>query len=127
MASRFDGLELVDDVAFKDFDAAWEERYTSSVSVKVKGEEFLIPVTIPASLVLYQMRHADDRQNAEDIPGWLEAIVGKETLDAMVATGITWDQLAELTIWMLRFYGVIATEPVDEEGQEDGEQAVPLG
>lgn len=124
MGDRFDGLKLVgDDTAYRNFDNAWREQEQDKLVIEVEEETYKLPITMPASLVLYQIRKGVEL-DVEDIPGWLEAIMGRESLDKIVANpNVTWDKLTELTLWLLRFYGVLSTEMLD--GQEDGEEAVP--
>lgn len=104
---------------FRDFDAAIEEAQQDPVRLKVAGREYVLPPSLPASVVLLQMRNITDEGviPTKAIPEWMDALVGAEHLKQMLDDGLTWKQLEEVTQYLLTEYGVIGASTITEDGE----------
>jgi len=106
-------------MSFKDFDAAVETK--EPIRFKLKGELYFLDGDVPASVVLLQLRAAAGGESVDTIE-WLEAILGKESLQKMVDTGVSFPQLVSLLNWLLEQYNLVSTEEKEEEEDTDEER-----
>jgi len=113
---------MVDNKKFKDFDAAVSEADAEAIKFKIAGSDYELPGQLPARVVLTQMRYMDESgaMDANQLPVWLESLVGKENLDEMLDNGATWNQLDELLQWLLNQYGIgNADDEIEVEAEGD--------
>lgn len=106
---------------FKDFDEA--VKADEPLQIKVAGRAYELSPTLPARVVLTQMRHSADGANIpfEVIPEWIEALVGPDDFAQMMEDGITWNQMQEVLNYLLEFYGLNG----EQEPAEDGDEEAP--
>lgn len=111
------------DKKFKDFDAAISEADGEKVKFKIAGNDYELPGQLPARVVLTQMRYMDSTgaMDANQLPIWLESLVGKDNLEEMLDNGATWPQLDSLLQFLLEAYNISGEEDaeVDSEGEAD--------
>ncbi len=111
------------DKKFKDFDAAVSEADAEAIKFKIAGNDYELPGQLPARVVLTQMRYMDESgaMDANQLPVWLESLVGKDNLDEMLDAGATWPQLDSLLQFLLDAYNISDDEEaeVDIEGEAD--------
>ena len=111
------------DKKYKDFDAAVNEADGEPIKFKIAGNEYELPGQLPARVVLTQMRYMDESgaMDANQLPVWLESLVGKDNLDEMLDAGATWPQLDSLLQFLLEAYNISDEEEaeVDVEGEAD--------
>lgn len=101
-------------MSFKDFDDAVEA--VEPIRFKLKGEVYELPGEIPASVVLMQLRSLADGGTINAME-WLTMLLGQETLDKMVQTGVSFPELVTLLNWLLQEYNL--GEQVEERGEGD--------
>lgn len=111
------------DKKFKDFDAAVSEADSEKIKFKIAGNDYELPGQLPARVVLTQMRYMDSTggMDANQLPVWLESLVGKENLEQMLDNGATWPQLDSLLQFLLEAYNISDEEEaeVEAEGESD--------
>ena len=111
------------DKKYKDFDAAVAEADGEPIKFKIAGGDYELTGQLPARVVLTQMRYMDDSgaMDANQLPVWLESLVGKDNLDEMLDAGATWPQLDSLLQFLLESYNISDEEDaeVDSEGEAD--------
>ena len=111
------------DKKFKDFDAALSEADNEKVKFVIAGKQYELPGQLPARVVLTQMKlmDASGSMEANNLPLWLESLVGKDNLEEMLDAGATWPQLDELLQFLLEAYNISDEESaeVDAEGEAD--------
>lgn len=112
--------EPPDTSRYKDFDAALNERNNEVIVVQVGGKRYTLPAELPAKLILSQLRYLQPGGvlPTNFIPEWLETLVGKANMDDMLERGMTWNQLEELTLYLLEEYGLFQRA---KEGDDDEE------
>jgi hypothetical protein len=111
-------------VVLKDFDEALKADKKEELQIKVAGKTYTLPATLPARTVLAQMRYAEEETvPLEVMPDWIGSLVGKENFDQMLEDGISWEQMNELLVYLLDFYGLSAvSEAIAGEGENQEEE-----
>jgi hypothetical protein len=109
----------------KDFDAAWEEEVQPlPLSFKAMGEEYSLPASIPALLVVGVMRAKRTHKNRALPPAVIaemaEILFGPEQFARLMArkedgSQLSSSQLAEIFLWALAEYGY------GPDGEEQGD------
>lgn len=111
------------DKKFKDFDAAVSEADAEKIKFKIAGNDYELPGQLPARVVLTQMRYMDatGAMDSNQLPIWLESLVGKDNLEQMLDSGATWPQLDSLLQFLLEAYNISDEEEaeVEAEGESD--------
>lgn len=102
---------------FKDFDEAVEELEVPDIVFNMKGISYTLPGKISAKAVLKQMEFfANDAMiDPNQIPLWLEVLIGEKNLDSILESGATWEQINELATWLLQQYGIAPELDLDEK------------
>lgn len=102
---------------FKDFDEAVEELEVPDIAFTIQGHSYSLPGKISAKAVLKQMEFfANDTMiDPNQIPQWLEVLIGEENLTAIVDSGATWEQINDLATWLLQQYGIAPELDLDEK------------
>ena len=113
-------------MVLKDFDEALKADKKEELQIKVCGKEYTLPATLPARTVLAQIQYASQETvPLEVMPEWIASLVGKDNFNQMLDDGISWDQMNELLVYLLEFYGLsgaidtVAGETDKEDGDED--------
>lgn len=103
-------------IKFKDFDEAVEELDLPDIVFVIKGISYSLPAQISAKAVLKQMEFfAEDTMiEPNQIPQWLEVLIGEQNLKGIVDSGATWEQINELATWLLQQYGIAPEMDLDE-------------
>ena len=104
-------------IKFKDFDEAVEELDIPYISFIIKGTSYSLPGSISAKAVLKQMEFfaSATEMNPNEIPEWLELLIGKDNLKNILDDGASWEQINDLAAWLLEQYGVAPEVDVEEE------------
>lgn len=93
---------------FKDFDAAWAETVSPSLSVKVYGETYTLPAALPARVVLMLARMNADDPNVtvrlDQQVGLLTPFFGPGVLEKWADAGMDVDQMGDLFLWCMAMY-----------------------
>ena len=112
---------------FKDFDEAIQADKEENVQFKVAGREYTLPATLPAKVVLTQMRYTSEGNEIpmNVLPDWISSLVGDSNFDQMLEDGMTWEQMNDLLSYLLEAYGLAAQpeEEVEAEGEEEDSEA----
>ena len=111
---------------FKDFDEAIQADKEENVQFKVAGREYSLPATLPAKVVLTQMRYTSEGNEIpmNVLPDWISSLVGDSNFDQMLEDGMTWEQMNEVLTFLLQAYGLSGgtDEAVGEaEPEEDSD------
>jgi hypothetical protein len=109
---------------FKDFDAAWAEKTSPALSVKVLGKNYTLPAALPVKVVLILARLKDADPNApvppETVIQLLEPFFGEGTLDKWAKAGMDTDQMGDVFKWAMSVYqGLDPDAATDEADAED--------
>ena len=107
---------------FKDFDEAVAEDADVKVTFKVGGRNYEAPSTLPAKVVLAQLKLSNDSGGIDqkNIAEWLGAVMGEQQFGQMLDDGISWIQLEKVLVFLLVTYGIIPDpEEVSTEGGEE--------
>lgn len=105
---------------YKDFDRHFEEQGREPVVIRLFGEDWHLPASVPMKPVVMMMRVMEERgQESELTPqesmNFLRDLVGEEVFDAWLERGIDNEQITEILYWALEQYGL----------NEDGENVDP--
>lgn len=116
---------------FHDFDAMWGEAFPDEADrpkVRVFGEDVLLPVSVPALLVLRAVRAAEAAESgnatltADEVYRSACSIYGRERIDKWLENGLGLSQLSDLVNHAIRIYTDAGQE---DEGQESEGNAKP--
>ena len=95
---------------FKDFDAAWAEKVSPELSVRVLGTTYTLPAALPAKVVLMlaRMKAANSDPNA-DVPldrviELLEPFFGPGVLEQWANAGMDVNQMSDVFGWAMSVY-----------------------
>jgi hypothetical protein len=94
---------------YRDFDTFEAEEEGEAVRFKVAGEEFALPPTMPAAVVVKTLRLKKQYASDSDVPAQelMElslALFGQTELDRLVATGISMARLGSILGWLMQQY-----------------------
>lgn len=115
---------------YRDFDAAWNEQSKVPITFRAKGEEFALPHSLPAVVVVKLLRLQKQHGEAEipqtDLMELMLSILEEEQSNRLFAKGLTVDELGDLLKWIMEQYN--AGEPEadvskNEAGAADVEAA----
>lgn len=115
---------------FKDFDAVWEERQAAPIVVRVFGDEYELPASMPAGLRLHWVRVRDERGDDSPIT-WNELaamakfLFGEETLDRWFDQRLSEAQLFEVIGWVISVYNGPGNGADGGEEGGEGEAEAP--
>lgn len=104
---------------FIDFDAALNEERNKVLKFKIGGKEYTAPGVLPAEVPLVRLAEARKSQR-NIVVSWLNAILGEEETNEILATGASQDLLSEIVKWLLTHYGFSFDSSADES--EEGGQ-----
>ena len=104
----------------KDFDEAWAEKEEEGYPFKVKGEEYKLPASPPAGLVIEAMRLEEEFEDEDDVPNnkvydMAQQIVGEDNLTQMLDDDISINELRDIVEWANQVYA-----PGQQEGDDSG-------
>ena len=110
---------------FKDFDTAISEAEKEPVTFKCGGQSFTLPSELPAIVAVKAIRLKKEYGSEAAIPEAEQldmalAIFGAESLDKLLATGISVDKLGDILQWAIAVYS--GAEP---EGGDSGNAVAP--
>lgn len=103
---------------FHDFDAAWAEAVDEGPTVRICGEDVVLPAAIPAKIAIFMELARTDpdfrKANSKiDTPTDLLAqFVGQDAVDRLLASGASMDRLAETWFQIIALY---APEPAEAD------------
>ena len=104
---------------FKDFDAAKDAQNTEPITVKVNDKEYEFPPFLSASVVLEQLTWLGDDGAiaASNLPRWFITVFGQENY-TKISKEVTFQQLQEISAWLMEQYGLSDTgeATVEDEG-----------
>jgi hypothetical protein len=85
---------------FKDFDAFFAEHEKETDVVKLFGKDYIIPIDMPASVMLKYFRNKNDAEltDSEQIELAIN-MLGKDNVEEWCEKGLTMNQLAEIMKW----------------------------
>ena len=94
---------------YKDFDDAWQEKKKEGPTFKAYGEEYELPSSPPATLVLSMNRLMKKHGAEANIPDselldMATKLLGEENIDELCDNGMTVDQMADLIQWANSIY-----------------------
>ena len=94
---------------YKDFDDAWQEKEQEGPTFKAYGEEYELPPSPPATLVLSMNRLMKKHGAEANIPdsellGMATKLLGEDNLDELCDKGMTVDEMADLIQWANSIY-----------------------
>lgn len=100
---------------FLDLDTALEE--VEPIEIKHAGKTYTLSGEVPSDVVLTYMRYMGDDGTIPNqaVEGLFGDLVGQEHLSEMRKNGLTYKQLEFLTTWLLKEYGVTASQTDDED------------
>jgi len=106
----------------KDFDKAWKEKNQEGYSFKARGEEYELPPSVPASIMLEALNLKKEYGDEEELPPekTIELAVnmlGQDQVDQMLDDGLTADELGDIIVWANEQY---SEETDEEEGDGSG-------
>lgn len=108
------------DVEYMDFDAALNEEKQRVIKFKIGGKEYELPGVLPAEVPL--VRLAEARQSQRNVvASWLQALLGEEALNEILATGASQDLLGDVVKWVLSQYGFQFGGDGADDGEDDEE------
>lgn len=112
---------------YADFDAALEETTAEPLMVRLYGQDWPLPATMPAAVPLRMARLLADGRDQESLSmAEILAIAGDvfppETLDAWLAKGIDVDLLGQVVSWVFKQY---MGKALDGDEPDPGEASAP--
>lgn len=111
---------------FHDFDAAWAEAVDEGPTVRICGEDVVLPAAIPAKVAIFMELARTDphfrQANAkvDTVTDLLAQFIGQDAVDRLLDDGASMDRLHETWAQILALY---APEPV--EADASGEAKAP--
>ncbi len=116
---------------YKDFDAFWAEKKQEPIKFRALGEEFTLPSSLPAEVVLKVIRmQREGRKKDEEIDEvelmqLLLDILGKNNLQKLTKKGLTIAQMEDLLVWLIEEYTGTEVDP-NQLAEKKGEMAAKL-
>lgn len=108
---------------FKDFDASMQ-RPVERIAFKVRGRDYTAPPELPAIVALlaarYNQEAADQEMNPVQIMTLLEHLLGKESADDLMESGVSFNELGEVLGWLFGIYTAGASEGKAEAPSQQG-------
>ena len=94
---------------YKDFDDAWQEKKQEGPIFKAYGEEYELPPSPPATLVLRMNRLMKEHGAEANIPDsalldMTTKLLGEDNLDELCDQGMTVEEMADLIQWANSIY-----------------------
>lgn len=117
---------LDDDLAI-DFDEDWAEEDAAAPKIRLKGEIYTLPPTLPAKLVMFVQRirtNGEDpkRKGGTEIPDLVSALIGPDGLEEILAKGIGYDRLGDVVKRCMDVY-----RKRGAKDEPEGEASAPTG
>lgn len=108
-----------------DFDAAWAEHTATAPRVRIFGEVYTLPASVPAKLVLFAAKAKKDGSTDRDVTpdevlDMLSTLLGPSNLDRIMAAGIGIDQLGDVLQYCMRRYNKLGGMPGEAPAPEPG-------
>ena len=94
---------------YKDFDDAWQEKKQEGPTFKAYGEEYELPPSPPATLVLRLNRLMKEHGGESQIPqsamlDMATSLLGEDTLDELSEKGMSVDEMGDIIQWANSVY-----------------------
>lgn len=113
-----------------DFDLFMREKKHETMTVKLFGENYEIPMEVPAIVPVLMARaemSMDEQQNTVMIMRAADAMFGAETVDKLCAKGMTSRELAALVMKLFSEFSGVNTEDDDVQEVDDEDSRVTAG
>lgn len=114
---------------YADFDEAFSEEAAEPLRIKLYGQEWELPATMPAAAVLRVTRFmAEGRDPEQDLTraehiDLAADLIPRETLNVWLAKGLDIDQLGNIVSWQMRQY--LGAQDGDGQGEAQAPDGAP--
>lgn len=110
---------------FKDFDAMLSEKRQETVTIRVYGENYAIPAVVPAYIVLFSAKLAEEGEGYVDFLREAgDALFGRENMRKWTSQGMLLHQLESLIIGTISLInGEEEEEPEAVTEGDEGKQS----
>lgn len=106
-------------VRYRDFDKFFEEKGKAKVILRLLGEEWILPSSLPAPLMLKIIRNRNEEEaNPELIFDMVKDLFGQKQFNKLMELGIDMDQISAVIEWAMNIYNGTEGVTVQTEGEE---------
>lgn len=99
----------VEDIDY-DFDAAWAERRRRGKRVRIRGQVYELPASVPAKVILFAAKAKksgaglNKAVSPEEIVDLLSSLLGVANMDRLMASGMDFDEMGDVMAYCMKSY-----------------------